>query len=291
MTADDPIILSDSECRCVISPRQGAGILEWSIAGQNMLRRADTAAIAKNDPLGFASFPLVPYSNRIGYGRFNWAGQAMQIQPNFAPEPHAVHGTGWKRPWTVQHHDAQSCELVLAYDADENWHWAFTATQRVELTQGGLRMTLSAVNQSPQAVPLAFGHHPYFDSDGAKLTFNADSVWQTGDDGLPAHAETPSGQYDFSTDSPVTHHSVDNGYAGWDGKAQIRWDNRPLMLDVVSDMTAAVVFVPDGAGYFCFEPVPHIINALNLPDHSPQMPVVAAGQAYTSSIEFIARAA
>jgi galactose mutarotase-like enzyme len=40
-----------------------------------MLRTASAEAIAAHDPLGMASFPLVPYSNRIADARFGWAGQ------------------------------------------------------------------------------------------------------------------------------------------------------------------------------------------------------------------------
>jgi aldose 1-epimerase len=265
--------------------------MAWSIGGQDMLRHSDSAAIASNDPLRYASFPLVPYSNRIGYGRFDWMGRAMQIRPNFPPEPHAIHGTGWKRPWQLAHADTRSCELVLDFEANEDWHWSFTASQRVEVSENGLRLTLSATNRSDSGAPLAFGHHPYFDSEGATLTFKADRIWQSGGDGLPAYAETPSGVCDFDNGCAVAGRTLDNGYAGWDGKAQIRWQDRPLMLDIASDMAAAVVFVPHGESYFCFEPVPHIINALNLPDHAPQMQVVAPGETFKAFIDFAARPA
>jgi aldose 1-epimerase len=291
MAATNCITIRDGDSHCLIAPEQGAGIMAWSIGAQDMLRRADSAAIASNDPLRYASFPLVPYSNRIGYGQFDWLGLSMQIRPNFAPEPHAIHGTGWKRPWQVAHADARSCELLLDFEANEDWHWSFTASQHVEVRESNLRLTLSATNRSDIAVPLAFGHHPYFDSQGATLTFKAEQIWQSGSDGLPSYAEAPSGAYDFGNGDPVAGRALDNGYSGWDGKAQIRWQDRPLMLDVVSDMTAAVVFVPEGESYFCFEPVPHIINALNLQDHAPQMPVIAPGETFKAFIDFAAMAA
>ena len=59
------------------------------------LRRTDGTAIETDDPLQFASFPLVPFSNRIADGRFEWDGEQIEIDPNFAPEPHAIHGVGW----------------------------------------------------------------------------------------------------------------------------------------------------------------------------------------------------
>jgi galactose mutarotase-like enzyme len=43
---------------------------------------------------------------------------------------------------------------------------------------------------------------------------------------------------------------------------------------------------PDGADGFCFEPVPHINNALNLVDREPAMPIVAPGKAFNASVRF-----
>ena len=41
-----------------------------------------------------ASYPLVPYSNRIDHGHFNWQGQSYQLAPNFEAGPHSLHGVG-----------------------------------------------------------------------------------------------------------------------------------------------------------------------------------------------------
>jgi galactose mutarotase-like enzyme len=41
-----------------------------------MLRCADDAEIASGRRFDLASFPLVPWSNRIGFGRFRWDGRA-----------------------------------------------------------------------------------------------------------------------------------------------------------------------------------------------------------------------
>jgi aldose 1-epimerase len=290
MTAEALIKISSNESHCVIKPQLGASIVEWRVGDQDMLRRADDEGIQGDDPRNLASFPLVPFSNRIGYGRFKWAGQDLQLDQNFLPEPHAIHGIGWKVAWDVieQHND--SVTLGYSHDVSGGWHWPFEAKQHFTVTANGLMIELSARNIFDQPVPLAFGHHPYFDSSGAILRFNAEQVWHNGQDGLPNAVTKPTSQYDFANGAPVTGRAIDNGYAKWDGTAQIRWDDRPLMLDIVSDMTAAVVFVPKAEDYFCFEPVPHIINALNIPGHGPQMPVIDAGQTYKSTINFIASA-
>ena len=64
-----------------ICPALGGSIIGWSVGEQEMLRRADADAIASGDPLAMASFPLVPFSNRIGNAQFIWKGREIQIIP------------------------------------------------------------------------------------------------------------------------------------------------------------------------------------------------------------------
>src|SRR5258708_7916801 len=88
--------------RCELLPHLGGSIGAWTVEGQQMLRTASAAAIAARDPFGMGSFPLVPYSNRIGNGAFEWDGKIVTLARNFLPEPHAIHGVGFERSWQVQ---------------------------------------------------------------------------------------------------------------------------------------------------------------------------------------------
>jgi aldose 1-epimerase len=283
MTLCDTISISDQESHCVISPQQGGSIISWTVDGQEMMRKSDEVAIASNDPLQLASFPLVPYSNRIGHGRFEWNGQAMQAKPNFPPEAHSIHGIGWKCAWTVGNVTANICELKMEHQSDEHWPWDFSASQRMTLTGGGLHIALSTTNLSDEPRPLGFGHHPYFDAEGASLQFKAAFVLMTGPNALPLEAALPFGPYDFQSGGAVAGRDVDHSYAAWDGKACINWTDRPLALDIMSDQPAVVVFIPKGGSAFCFEPVPHVNNALNRPDLVPAMPIIPPGQAFIST--------
>lgn len=283
------MILHADAAICEIWPETGGSIGRWSIAGQEMFRRATSDATRQPQPLGMGTFPLIPYSNRIGFGRFDWGGQTYHLEPNFHPEPHSIHGTGWTARWTAEQVAADSVVLHYAHLADKHWPWPFEATQHIMLSPDGLTIKLAAKNLSDETVPLAFGHHPYFDSAGATLSFRADQIWQTGPDGLPDYAEQPTGQFDFTNGDPVQGRALDNGYSGWNGKAEICWAGRPLALEIDADMAAAVVYVPDGGDSFCFEPVPHLINALNMPSQEPQMPLVLPGSTYRAQIHFSAK--
>jgi aldose 1-epimerase len=286
-----PILLRAGSAECEIWPDKGGSIARWTIDEQNMFRAALPDAASDTLPLGMASFPMVPYANRIGHGRFDWNGQSVELELNIPSEAHALHGTGWTAAWNIQSISADSIVLHHSQKADRNWPWHFDAEQHIQLTEYGLSIDMVATNLSDQMVPLGFGHHPYFDRKGAKLSFGAATVWLTGDEGLPTFAEAPTGMFDFAGGQSVHGRVLDNGYAGWDGNANIRWDHRPLQLDIVTDLRAAVVYVPDADDYFCFEPVPHIINALNLPGQRPPMATVAPGARFCANIQFSAKSA
>ncbi len=281
--------LIDGASQCLVCPTLGGSIASWSVDGQAMLREASKAAIGVGDPLQLSSFPLVPYSNRIGFATFDWNGRTIGIQPNFPPEPHAVHGVGWMRPWQVETVTRSACTLRLDHEADGHWPWSFAATQTITLANNSMTLNLRITNMSDEAAPMGFGHHPYFDQAGASLTFVAKHVYTVDADCLPEHAVSPEGQFDFSRGGAVAVRDVDHCFAGWQNEAHIMWDKRPHALDITSDMSCAVVYIPKGGDAFCFEPVPHINNAVNRVDDEPMMARLNPGEHFKAMIRMQAR--
>ena len=279
--------ISSGNSICTLCPELGGSVVSWAVGEQQMFRQTNSGAVIAGDPLQMASFPLVPFSNRIGYARFEWEGQQIELTPNFAPEPHAIHGTGWKQAWAIAAHGDNHIVLEFHHQGDARWPWPFIATQDVRVENGALEMKLSATNLANEAAPLAFGHHPYFDQEDASLTFDAERVFLSGDDALPTKAIVPSGSFDFSNAGAIDGRNIDNCYAGWNGKAYITWAGRQLAMEISSDMAAAVVYIPQGGNAFCFEPVPHINNALNRSGELPAMPTIAPGEHFTAMIRFM----
>lgn len=285
------LTLVDGSARCELYPNIGGSIGSWSIDGQDMLRRADCRAIADRDPLGMASFPLVPYSNRIGNSQFAWQGETIRLRSNFAPESHALHGVGWRRAWHVDNINSSAATLTMVHAGDADWPWPFRAEQRLTLTADRLHLRLTVDNLADIAVPGGFGHHPYFDADGATLVFASGRMWTNGDDNLPASCVAPDGRYDFAERAAVRGREVDNCYSAPTVPATIEWLGRPIALsiDQSSTLPCAVIYVPADDGFFCFEPVPHVNNALNMPSSPFPMPIIAPGGRFTAEITFSAR--
>ena len=284
----DILTLSHGTGRCDLIPSLGGSIAAWTVNGQEMMRSASDFSIATNDPFGMASFPLVPYSNRIGNGRFEWDGKRYALARNFPPEPHTIHGVGFERPWQVRARAADSVTLALYHRPGASWPFAFEAQQRVTLSDGALAIEMSAVNLADRAVPLAFGHHPYFPRGGAVLKFRAQGVWLVGDDGLPSLLVKPFDKFDYSNATSVARGEIDHCFVGWDRMAEIAWPDRRLALEITASeaLPCAVVCIRSDIGGFCFEPVPHNNDALNRQGRDYAMPVIAPGKAFTASIVF-----
>ena len=284
----ETLTLTRGAARCDLLPQVGGSIGSWSVSGQEMLRAASESAVAARDPYATAGFPLVPYSNRIGHGFFEWDGELKTLARNFPPEPHAIHGVGFERPWQVQARDGNSAVLRLNHRPDAGWPWAFEARQYITLTEELLILEFEAVNLEPKPVPLAFGFHPYFPRDGARLTFHAQGVWKVGDDGLPSEQVLPTGPFDFSKGSAVESLDIDHCFTGWNGVAIISWPDKLQGLGITAsrELSSAVVYIRRELDAFCFEPVPHINDALNRSDRETAMPIIAPGESFEASIRF-----
>lgn len=284
----DIVTLSHGTDRCDVVPALGGSIAAWTANGQGMMRPASALGIAAGDPFAMASFPLVPYSNRIGDGSFEWDGKRIALARNFSPESHAIHGVGFDRPWQLRTRAADSVTIVLNHRPGASWPFAFEAQQRITLGEGWLAIEMSAVNLAERAVPLAFGHHPYFPRAGALLKFRAQGVWLNGEDGLPSLLMKPFDKFDYSNAMSVTRGDIDHCFVGWDRKAEVHWSDRPLALEITASegLPCAVVCIRSDIDGFCFEPVPHMNDAVNRRGDGHGMPVIAPGESFSASIRF-----
>jgi aldose 1-epimerase len=282
------LLLRQDDDLCELFPYIGGSIGSWSVQGQQMLRPVNEKSAAASSPYGMASFPLVPYSNRIGEAKFRWQGRQITLRRNYAPELHAIHGVGHECVWQLKSRSESSALLVLRHEPDTSWPWAFEARQEFSLTNRMLTLKLAATNLESHAVPLAFGHHPYLPKGGAHLQFQADGVWLAGDDLLPTTHADIAGEFDYSRSVAIQERALDNCFTGWQGPAHVAWTDQPWALEISasSALPCAVVFIHDAVDGFCFEPVPHINNALNLPGQQPTMPVISPGGSFEAVIRF-----
>lgn len=215
-----------------------------------------------------ASFPLVPYANRIAQGRFAFGGRDYQLPRNFGDHPHSIHGTGWQAVWDVVEQSADEVRLRLDYGGGAEWPWAYRAEQHVQVRPDAIVMDLTLTNASAEPMPAGLGLHPYFLADaGTQVQFAATSLWLATPDMLPDREVAADALGDWSRGAPVIGDTlIDNAYGGWDGHATImRGDGTRIVL-TASGAEWLHVYRPPGSVDFCLEPVSHCPDAINRAD-------------------------
>lgn len=211
-------------------------------------------------PRQSACFPLVPYSNRLGYRRFTWQGREYTTQPNFDGSPHSLHGVGWQRPWQVAVQSGDALTLRLRHLPDGDWPFAFDAEQRIVLSPRSLRVELQMTNTDTAEQPAGLGWHPYFPKrETSCLSIDVDTRWEVDAAQLPTHAVVQPG-----LQGEVGAMAYDHCFAGWSGPAVINDEHHALRLS--ASVPRLVVFTPPTQPHFCVEPVSHVNDAIHAPD-------------------------
>src|SRR5688500_6193050 len=186
MSCNNPVILSTGHFELTLNPSIGGSIFafEWIDGDRSVpvLRKCNSC---HENVLEAASFPLVPYVNRIRGGRFDFRGRDVRLEPNMPGDPSPLHGQGWLGPWRVEHQDEFAMALSFDHPAGE-WPWAYRAEQRFVLDEGGLTLGLTCRNLSGEPMPCGLGQHPYFNCGPAtRLDTVVTHAWTIDEQVLP----------------------------------------------------------------------------------------------------------
>jgi aldose 1-epimerase len=264
----ESITLRQGALGVTLAPRIGGSVARfWSDAkGADLdyLRPASPDALARGEPGGLSSFPLVPWSNRIRAGRFTFGGRSIALTPNL--RGHAIHGLGYRAPWTVTDRGPSEAALEHRHSPGE-WPWAYRATQRIVLTPAGLDVEMILTNESETSMPAGLGWHPYFPRTAATtLHAHVTGLWLTDAEILPTVRVTPPPDRDPRLGLAVDRVALDNVFVGWDQGALITWPKRGARLRMTArgPLSTLVVYTPSGEAFFCAEPVSHVTEAFNL---------------------------
>lgn len=209
-------------------------------------------------PLDWGLYPMVPFAGRVKDSLLKFEGQAAQLPANNGP--HAIHGYGFIREWTVID------DTSIEFEFGEPWPWRGKALQTFAITDTALTCTLrvDAVDRQPMQI----GWHPWFQRDiGAATTlvldFVADQMFLRGDDGIP------TGQMVAPTEGPW-----DDCFDGVHSNPVVSWGEVELTLSSTLDQWTVYNGHPDGV---CVEPQLGPPNAVN------EAPVVLdAGESMTA---------
>lgn len=257
MTTDE-LVLRAGDAAAVFAA-DGGRLTSLQVGGLELLVGPDA------DPMRWGSYAMVPWAGRIRYGRFAFDGVGHEL-PIVVP-PHAIHGTAYLRPWTI---DGESMRIELG----EQWPFAATATQEVELHDDRLILRLRL--QAHERQPAMVGWHPWF-----RRTLGAP------DGGVGGEAELrvePVRMFELDDDLIPTGTAVDPGPQPWDNCFElaadpvIRWPDH-LELSLGTDCRYWTIYThPPHA--LCVEPQTDVPDAVN---RTPA--VVEAGEELSARFE------
>jgi aldose 1-epimerase len=266
----DTLKLGDGRWQVTVAPSLGGSLLACTFDGVPVLHPVAQADSTGRADLRCCHFPLIPFSNRIENGRFSYGGSQLQLPPNLAGSPHPIHGHGWQAAWQVTERRNAGCVLAYEREATLDWPWRYRGRQTIEAAGDALRLTLAVENLGRTAMPCGLGFHPFLPRDGdPRLELDAARVLNGTADSFPTRRMDVPAALDFRAGPRVSEREgTDHCFDGWSRRATVRYrqHSRTLVLDGCEATAYALVYIPEGADYFCVEPVTHAVNAMNHAD-------------------------
>jgi aldose 1-epimerase len=264
----EQVVLHSGSLDLTLSPSVGGSIsrFEWvddATFRQPLMRGCNNRPV---NVLEAASFPLVPFVNRIRASRFTFRGREVVLSPNMAGDPSVLHGQGWLSHWQVLFANGQEAGLAFEHEAGE-WPWNYEARQHFVLGESGLAVRLSCLNTSAGPMPCGLGQHPYFRcGPETRIDTAVAHAWEIDAHVLPVRKVPAEGRFDLR-DRTVCGQGLDHGFGGWGGEARISDPGWPVELILSSpDARFFQLYSPVEGGLFVAEPVSHANAALNEPE-------------------------
>ena len=268
MAADSFLSLQRGPLSLRLAPARGGGIASFDCCAVSGGKTAIFRPIddGEKSPVALASFPLVPFVNRVRGGAFSFRGRRVTLARNMPPDPSPLHGQGWLAAWEVGRCDSDGAELVYRHEPGE-WPWAYEARQVFVLDDTGLSLDLTCTNRSGEPMPCGLGQHPFFPcTPTTRLDTRVESVWTIDEHVLPVERIAATGRFDLSA-RLVCGQGLDHGFGGWGGRAVITDPALPFRIEMSSpDARFFQLYSPAEGGLFVAEPVTHANAALNEPE-------------------------
>lgn len=232
----------------LISPSENASLSVDCVNGGRLssliVDGNELLVVGAASPLDWGLYPMVPFAGRVRDSLVLFNGQAAQLPANNGP--HAIHGYGFIRPWTVV--DERSIE----FEFGKPWPWKGRASQQFELTNTSLTCMLRVEADDRQ--PMQIGWHPWFrrnigNGHDVQLNFAPDEMYRRGPDGIP------TGERVAPTEGPW-----DDCFDGVREDPVVWWGDVALTLSSTLDQWTVFNEHPDG---ICVEPQLGPPNAVN----------------------------
>lgn len=140
----------------------GGGIRTYDVGQRSVL---DPYAIDARCDGGHGA-PLLPWPNRLGGGRYHFAGEDHQLPLTEVERGNAIHGLTRWQPWTVATRSGHGVRMATSVVPQPGYPFHLDLTIDYRLDEDGLSVHTTATNVGAEACLYGAGQHPYL-SPGA----------------------------------------------------------------------------------------------------------------------------
>jgi aldose 1-epimerase len=243
---------------------------------RDLLRPTKRASLG--EPEKCASFPMVPWSNRIRDGLLRFGDRTWQLQRN-AADGTAIHGASRYAAWAVASRTSDAVTLTLDTTSQVGvnfpWHFAAALTYAVEGRTLSVTTTVRNIDVAP--FPAGFGHHPYFErylvpsaassaADGPVLQVPARAGYALRAGMALGAAGTIPSRADFLRPRALGTAFVDDVLTAREPGQPVTITYDELTVDLHADplYSHVVVYAPRGRSYFAVEPATNVNDGFAL---------------------------
>jgi aldose 1-epimerase len=272
----------------------GGGLRELVVGGRPLVR-----GFGADEPRAlFRGSVLAPWPNRVGGGRYTFAGQEQQLAVTEPERGHALHGLVCWSPFAVLDRTASTLLLGTRVWPQPGWPHLLDVEVGYELTDTGLRWAVTGRNAGGAPAPWGSSVHPYLVAgeggvDDWELELPADQVLTAGPDQLPTGLVDVAGtELDVRAPRALRGVQIDTAYTGFTGSGRasarvwapsgtgvaVHWD--PAELPWAQVYTCDRPGSPDHREALAVEPMTCPPDALN---SGTDLLVLEPGAAHTAS--------
>jgi aldose 1-epimerase len=284
-----------------VAPELGCNLLSFVVDGTDYLYAGDQ----EPQPKLLGSPILYPTPNRVRAGRMSFEGRSFVFPPNMAGN--FIHGLvrdhAWEAEPSVVDGERVSLTARIAFAPGAPIYDLFPIRNSLRVTYtvspGAVRMDWLVTNEDPALrLPFGLAIHPYFPIIGprasVRITVPA-RKWMPAVDLLPTGklVDLEKAPADLRRATSLGKLNVDDVFWGMapDKPAAIDYDSTGVRLTLAASelFTHAVVYTPQGKGFFCIENQSCSTDAHNLYAQSLQkaahLTILEPGESLAAWIE------
>jgi len=201
-----------------------AGLRELVVDGEHIVERYRANEVA---PLS-AGIVLAPWPNRVRDGMWTYEGAEQRLDLTEPKLQNALHGLLRDRPYDLVERSASSVTLAATVFPTRGYPFTLGTMVRYQLEANGITVTHTLTNDSPTAVPVAVGSHPYLrvgevPIDDLIITVPAGTRFET-DARLNPIAESPvdGTRFDLRGGAPIAGLALDDAFGALEGDRSSR---------------------------------------------------------------------